>query len=163
MRTNSTNKAAFERMERVSRILAKRYRGQSLADIGAAEGVTPQAIHSLIQRALGQMPQQATTEIRLLEANRLDAMQSALWPQCLLGDHTAIDRVLAIMKRRAAMLGLDLQTGYYSREDGDGGDRVVKVEILGNPQIDRVRWLEERSERLRELEGSAPPTTGTLQ
>ena len=82
MRAKRTSKAEFERMERVSAILALRYSGKSLADIGAEQvpPVSAQAIHALIGRALGHMPQQTTAEIRLLEANRLDVMTSALWP-----------------------------------------------------------------------------------
>ena len=118
--------------------MALRYSGKSLADIGAEQvpPVSAQAIHALIGRALGHMPQQTTAEIRLLEANRLDVMQSALWPACLLGDLGAITTVLKIMCRRAAMMGLDLQRGSsYGREDGDGdGERVVRVEIVGNPE-----------------------------
>ena len=60
------------------------------------------------------------------------------------------------------MLGLDLQPGYFSRDDSDT-DQVVRVEIVGSPEKERVRWLEERSERLRELEAGDAPTTGTLQ
>ena len=159
-----TGKAEFERMQRVSMILAKRYSGMGLAQIGAEQvpPVSAQAIYSLIQRALGHMPQQTTAEIRLLEANRLDVMQNALWPACLLGDLGAITTVLKIMCRRAAMMGLDLRYGSsYGREDGDGdGERVVRVEIIGNPEPQRVKWLEDEVIRLRALtEGTAP--TGT--
>ena len=95
-----------------------------------------------------------------MEAMRLDELQNAIWPQALLGDIAAIDRCLAIMKRRAAMLGLDLQPrGFYGREETDG-EQVVRVEIVGNPEIERVRWLEAERERLLALtEGSAPPST----
>ena len=139
MRAKRTSKAEFERMERVWAILALRYSGKSLADIGAEQvpPVSAQAIHALIGRALGHMPQQTTAEIRLLEANRLDAMQNALWPACLLGDLGAITTVLKIMCRRAAMMGLDLQRGStYGREDGEGRRRAVRVEIIGNPEIE---------------------------
>jgi hypothetical protein len=155
----STKKSGFARMQRVSAILAKRYSGKSLADIGAEEGVSPQAIHSLIQRALGQIPQQAVADIRILECGRLDELLAAIWPAAKLGDIAAIDRVLAIMKRRAAMMGLDLQPGYFSREDGDGdADRRIQVEIIGNPEPQRVAWLEWERERLLALtEGSTPP------
>lgn len=142
--------------------MAKRYSGQSLANIAAAENCTIQNISQLIQRALGHMPQQSVAEIRLLECGRLDELLAAVWPAAKIGDIAAIDRVLAIMKRRAAMLGLDLQPGYFSRDDSDT-DQVVRVEIVGSPEKERVRWLEERSERLRELEAGDAPTTGTLQ
>ena len=60
-----------------------------------------------------------------------------------------IDRCLAIMKRRAALMGLDLQRGvYFGGTDSDADPQAIRVEIVGNPQIDRVRWLEEERERL---------------
>ena len=98
MRAKGTSKAAFDRMERVSAILALRYSGKSLAEIGAKQvpPVSAQAIHALIQRALGQIPQSATADIRLLECNRLDMLQASIWPAAMLGDIAAIDRVLAI-------------------------------------------------------------------
>jgi hypothetical protein len=158
----STKKAGLAKMQRVSKILAQRYSGMSLADIGAEEGVTPQAIHALIQRALGQIPQSSTADIRLLECSRLDVMTEKLWPAVLMGDLGAITTVLKIMCRRAAMMGLDLQRGSsYGREDGEtDGERVVRVEIIGNPEPQRVKWLEDEVIRLRALsEGSALPST----
>jgi hypothetical protein len=170
MRAKRTSKAEFERMERVSAILALRYSGKSLADIGAEQvpPVSAQAIHALIGRALGHMPQQTTAEIRLLEANRLDVMTAVLWPAVLLGDLGAITTVLKIMCRRAAMMGLDLQRGFsFGREDGEEIDpSTIKVEIVGNPEIARVRWLEEERERLLALTQSMAPrddTPTTLQ
>jgi hypothetical protein len=159
LRGMRANKTSYERMQRVSAILAKRFSGKSLADIGAEEkpAISPQAVQQLIGRALAVIPKQSTDQIRLLEAGRLDAMQNALWERCLAGDIGAINTALRIMVRRAAMLGLDLQPG-FGREDGDPG--VVRVEIIGNPEIERVRWLEAERERLLALtEGSALPST----
>ena len=156
------NKTSYERMQRVSAILAKRFSGKSLADIGAEEkpAISPQAVQQLIGRALAVIPKQTTAEIRLLEANRLDAMTAVLWPAVLLGDLGAVTTVLKIMCRRAALMGLDLRYGSsYDREDGDSdGERMVRVEIVGNPEIARVRWLESERERLLALTEGTPPT-----
>ena len=162
MRGHRTSSAAFERQKRISNILNKRLSGQGLAEIAAAENCTIQNISQLIQRALGEIPKQSVADIRLLEASRLDAMQNALWPQCLLGDIAAIDRVIQIMRRRAQMLGLDKQPDgyYYGREDGET-DQVVRVEIIGSPEPQRLRWLEDERRRLMEasLAGDTPTTT----
>ena len=60
------------------------------------------------------------------------------------------------MHRRAKLLGLDLQPS--PRLDAgpvdETGRPVVRVEIVSDPEIKRLAWLEERSERLRELEVS---------
>lgn len=49
----------------------------------------------------------AAGSVRDLEVARLDMMLSALWPKALKGETLVIDRVLRIMERRAALLGLD--------------------------------------------------------
>ncbi len=156
------NKTSYERMQRVSAILAKRFSGKSLADIGAEETppISMQAVQQLIGRALSAIPQQSTADIRLLECNRLDMMTAVLWPAVLLGDLGAITTVLKVMCRRSALLGLDLQRpGYFGREDGEEVDpHTVKVEIVGNPEIAKMEWLESERERLLALVNETPPT-----
>jgi hypothetical protein len=158
------NKTSYERMQRVSAILAKRFSGKSLADIGAEENppVSGQAIQQLIGRALAVIPKQSTDQIRALECSRLDAMQNAIWPAALAGDIACIDRVIQIMRRRAQMLGLDKQPGYFSREDGDGEPTQIRVVIEGDPEVARIRWLEDERRRLLALTEGSTPTTGTL-
>jgi hypothetical protein len=41
------------------------------------------------------------------EIPKLDALEQAVWAKAMAGDNRAIDRVLAIMQRRAALIGLD--------------------------------------------------------
>jgi hypothetical protein len=161
-----SNRASLDRQMTAHKLLQKRLRGMSLFDIGQEEtpSCSPQNITQLIHEALADLPEQSLDHIRALEADRLDAMQVALWPQAEFGDIAAIDRVLAIMKRRAAMLGLDPQPGYFSRETGEtsDGDQVVRTEIIGDPEVARVRWLEAERERLLGLTATVPPT-GKLQ
>jgi hypothetical protein len=161
-----SNRASLDRQMRAHKLLQKRLRGMSLFDIGQEEtpSCSPQNIAQPIHEALANLPEQSLDHIRALEAARLDAMQAALWPQAELGDIAAIDRVLAIMKRRAALLGLDPQPGYFSREAGEtsDGDQVVRTEIIGDPEVARVRWLEAERERLLGLTATVPPT-GKLQ
>jgi hypothetical protein len=45
--------------------------------------------------------------LRGLELERLDALHAACWPAALAGHLRSIDTVLRIMRRRAALLGLD--------------------------------------------------------
>jgi hypothetical protein len=154
------NRTSYERMQRVSAILAKRFSGKSLADIGAEENpaISPQAVQQLIGRALAAIPRQSTADIRLLEASRLDAMQAALWPAALAGDVQAITTTLKIMVRRAALLGLDLQRPVWL-SNGDGDDpQAIRVEISNNPQIERIKWLEAERERLLAMTEGTPPT-----
>ena len=47
----------------------------------------------------------AVDEYRRLELDRLDALQTALWPQALVGD-MAVNTVLRIIEQRTRLLGL---------------------------------------------------------
>jgi hypothetical protein len=61
----------------------------------------------LVQGALKQIVQEPAEEVLRLELSRLDAMLLGLWPKAKTGDGLAVDRVLRIMDRRSAYLGLD--------------------------------------------------------
>jgi hypothetical protein len=73
-------------------------------------GVTKQTAHQLVLRAFGELREklaETAEQVLTLELQRLDALTEALWPTATAGDPQAIDRVLRIMQRRAALLGLD--------------------------------------------------------
>jgi hypothetical protein len=61
------------------------------------------AVESAIQRTL----QEPADEVRKLELERLDKLLLGLWPAASKGDCRAVERVLAVMDRRARYLGLD--------------------------------------------------------
>jgi hypothetical protein len=165
-----TSKRAIESDMRLSLILSKRVTGMSLRQIGQEENppVSFQAVAQLISRAVSEMVAEPLEEVRRLELFRLDKLLAAVWDPAMAGDIAAVDRCLAISARRSRLLGLDKQVGGYAygREDGDG-DPVIRLTIERDPEPQRIKWLEERSERLRALEAGetpAPPTsTGTLQ
>jgi hypothetical protein len=63
---------------------------------------------------------------------------------------------------RARLLGLDLQTGRALRFGPSGpyeeiDPKTIEVEIIGNPEMERVRSLEE--ERIRPLAANDPEAT----
>ena len=156
-----TSAKAIEREMRLSRLLAKRVTGLSLRQIGQEESppISLQAVAQLIGRAVSEMVAEPLEEVRRLELFRLDRLLAAVWEGAMGGDIACVDRCLAIMTRRSRLLGLDRQPNAYGREETDG-EQVVRVEIVGNPEIARVRWLEAERERLLALtEGSAPPST----
>ena len=49
---------------------------------------------------------EATNELRLVEQQRLDALQLALWPRATAGDVKAVLAVLRLMERRSRLLNL---------------------------------------------------------
>jgi hypothetical protein len=63
--------------------------------------------HKAVQVALKKTLQEPADELRTMEVARLDQMLLGLWPKAIKGDTWAVDRVLKIMERRAALLGLD--------------------------------------------------------
>lgn len=164
-----TSAEGIKRQMQLSQFLADRLRGQSFREIGEAQtpSISPQAVHKAISAALKGVVAEPVGQLRAMEALRLDELQSAIWPAAMLGDIAAIDRVLSIMKRRAAMMGLDLRPALYGDNDGEAivDPSTIKVEIVGNPEIERVRWMESEIIRLRALtEGVIPiePPSTTL-
>jgi hypothetical protein len=164
MAARQTGKAGFERQMRVSKILTKRIGGMSLKEIGEQENppISMQAVHQMIKRVLSERVTETLDQARTLELMRLDQLLGAIWPQAMAGDTTAVDRVLAIMQRRARLMGLDLQPrGGWSGSDSDVVDApAIRVEIVGNPEVERMRWLEE--ERIRLLEAAILEPTGAV-
>jgi hypothetical protein len=104
----------FERTEEQAHLdtaaLRLRSLGFSYQAIADQTGVTKATAYNRCQRALAAIPAEAVDEFRRLEGQRLDlllekAMEKALSEEK--GALFAIDRVLAIMDRRAKLMGLD--------------------------------------------------------
>ena len=137
-----------------------------MAEIGAAEDppCSAQNVHQMVKRVLVARTSETLEQARHLDLMRCDQLLAAIWQNALNGDIACIDRCLAIMVRRARLLGLDIQPSLrfsdHDMEVDESGRPIVKVEIVGDPEAKRVQWLEGRSERLRELEaaGAIIPT-----
>ena len=63
--------------------------------------------HNAVVSAMRRTLQEPSDEVRRLELERLDKMLFGLWQAATKGQWLAKDRVLAIMDRRAKLLGLD--------------------------------------------------------
>lgn len=87
--------------------------------------------YKAVQRALRRTLQEPADELRSIEADRLDRMQFAVWAKAMGGDLGAIDRVLRIMDRRAALLGLDVPaaTGGRGAENLDAEIEALVAEL----------------------------------
>ena len=110
--------------ERDARIFKMRQAGMSASDIAKRFGVSVTVVQKAIQRQLEKLNREtlmAYPEVLRLELERLDALQSALWPmtqhrKVKLDDGTevqvepdmkAIQTVLSIMKQRSQLLGME--------------------------------------------------------
>ncbi|MCQ9378820.1 hypothetical protein [Methyloversatilis sp. XJ19-49] len=105
---NSKSKAT--RAARESEVFEMRKGGATFEKIGAALGVTAQRAHQIFERKLLEVRTktgQTAEQLRALEMQRLDDLQSFLWEKARKGNATAIDRILKIMERRARLEGLD--------------------------------------------------------
>jgi DNA-binding CsgD family transcriptional regulator len=90
--------------------LRLRREGLTHREIAARLGVAPATAYRRIRHALDEVNErnvEDATTLRSLEMLRLDELQNAIWQRATDGDVRALDRILAIMTRRAKLLGLD--------------------------------------------------------
>ena len=129
-----TGPKVIKDQERLNRVLALRTQGWTLKQIGEQEGVSNVRIHQLVVTALRQLVAEPGEEMRRLEQARLDDLQTAVWERAMNGDYGAIDRCLAIMERRAKLMGLDAprQTlvGVGVASDGYDPPPSIRVEVV---------------------------------
>lgn len=104
-----TDAKAIAAAERQQRALELRKAGMTLQEIAnQLDYAQPCGAYKAIKAALAKLPVQAVQELRDLESERLDALQVNIWMRALNGNVKAIQQVLAIMARRARLLGLDV-------------------------------------------------------
>ena len=107
----SANNASVKRIEaaeRQAKALALRKGGATYEQIASDLGyASASGARKAVVTSLRQIITEPAEELRHLELTRLDALLVALWPAASRGTLGAVDRVLKIMARRAAYLGLD--------------------------------------------------------
>lgn len=103
----------IERATRRAEAMTLRLAGVRVDQIAKQFGVTPRTIYAWCAEAVKDIPREQADEMRMLELDRLDALQQAVWRDAMRGDPRAVDRVLAIMGQRARYVGL-----YDPRADG---------------------------------------------
>ena len=94
------------------RLRSKGFTYQKVAD---TLGISKTAAYHRVQNALAAIPKEAVEEYRKLETERLDTMLERVMEKVTHDDGKsgflfAVDRALAIMDRRAKLLGLDSPT-----------------------------------------------------
>ena len=107
--------------ERRIQALAYRKAGASYRAIADTLAVSLAQAHDDVQAALAELAAEQRAEasdLRALEAARLDSLQAAVWQQALHGNLKAIQTVLRIMERRARLVGLDMQPERRHRQCG---------------------------------------------
>src|SRR3989442_14718582 len=101
--------------ERRQKSLDLRIAGARYRQIGAQLGVSPQTAYRDVQAALGELAplqNRKAEKLRELELERCDKLTLALWPKARAGDEKAVRAIVAVMDRRAKLLGIDTPQKY---------------------------------------------------
>lgn len=148
--TTSTIMTAAQRRQEVLKL---RIQGETFPEIGRKLGITKQAAHHHVSKALGELAKankDRTAELRMLEGERLDAMACVLWPRATdpqNPDLVAVDRMLRIMDRRAKLFGLDAPTKIApTTPDGEQSASTEStrwVYYMPKPCETEEEWLEQ--------------------
>lgn len=118
-RKKATTPVRIDRNRRLRDAMELRKAGISYVDIADRLGYkTPNAAYQAVKRAMSEMVTEPTSELRQMEVQRLTHLLMVLWPrahgrpakngqEAQPPDLAAIDRVLKIQERLAALQGLD--------------------------------------------------------
>ena len=111
---NRTTLKRIESAKRVEQIMNLRRQGWSLERIGEKckskrnpRGIGKSRVHAIITEYLDKTERESTEQVRKLELDRLDELQSAWWQKAIDGDPIALDKVRALLGDRARLLGLN--------------------------------------------------------
>jgi hypothetical protein len=130
--------------ERKRQAIAMRRTGATFEDIGRALGISTQAAHKAVKRALAELAAMTMDEaasLRALELDRLDRMQAAIWRNVTSGNLSAVDRALRIMERRAKLLGLDAPAKVASTNPEGDEERPFGFLVLPEEIEDVDEWV----------------------
>lgn len=148
--------------ERDVRIFKMRQAGVPTAEIARRFGVTNGTVQSSIRRQLNKLSQEALLaypEVLQMELERLDALQSAIWPltqhrKVKMDDGTevsmepdmkAVATVLSIIDRRSRLLGME-QTNLNVSMDVRDTTQNVRAVLAGAPGVKTVEKFDAESE-----------------
>lgn len=97
-----------ERAEEVQQMLHARRAGASYAAIARQFGLNVKTVHEKVTAALRDIPKDEATELRALEAQKLDYAETRLQDHIRVGDVQAINALVRISESRRRLLGLDM-------------------------------------------------------
>lgn len=134
-----TSGLAITAAERQAQALEYRKMGWTHAHIAKHLGYASQSgAQKAVETALRRTIQEPADALRTLELERLDVLMSGVWPRASIGDPRSIVAALNIMRRRAALLGLDAPKKI--EHSGEINVRQIAAEIaaeFGRP-VDEV-------------------------
>ena len=106
---SATSPRRLEAIEKQRQALELRRAGATYEEIARAVGygTSRSAAYKAVMSAIHRVLQEPAEAVLVLELQRLDKLQMAIWSKAMAGDEKAIGRVLEIMGRRARLLGID--------------------------------------------------------
>jgi len=129
--------AKIAAQEKRAKALKLRAAGHTYEQIAKMVGYSDRgrAYHEM-QIAIADITKEPAAQVIEFEKIRLDALLVSIWQQATSGDVRALDRVLKIMERRSALMGLDApKRTETSVSAQDGAGHVVQV-LLASPEPD---------------------------
>lgn len=140
-------KAAQKRvqgLENREKAVEFRRMGMSYNDIGKQLGISKQACHQAVERALKALGENTTKDATLLrneELDRLDRLQLAAWPMAMKGSTQHMAQITKMMERRAQLQGVNLPQ-LIAITDSQGND-IMDVSKMTDEELDaRIRELQ---------------------
>lgn len=94
-----------------------RLAGASPATVARAYGCGLSTVYRWFKNAAYRHVSSDIEEQKALDLARLDVLLAGLWPKAITGAGFSVDRVLAIMERRAKLLGMDAPTTINVRHE----------------------------------------------
>ena len=118
MATALKTQSAYREAKAVEMMLAGKDFDTIAAELGYA---TRSGAWRAVQRALSKQREALAGEYLMLEIQRLDALQVALWDEAIAGDVKAALGCLRIIEQRMALLGLTPSKGRFGNQAGNRG------------------------------------------
>lgn len=109
-RPKSKGTKQLELLERQAKVVELVRAGYSQRQVAARLSISQAQVRrdvAAIRKEITQFAAQTLEAFRAMEIDRLEQMQQSIFPRAVDGDLKAIDAMLRIMQRRAALLGLD--------------------------------------------------------
>lgn len=134
-----TDQHAIAVVERRARAVELRKAGAGYGAIARQLGYKDRSgAYRAVKAALRELVREPAAELVTLELARLDDLLLALWPEARRGNVAKVDRVLKVMARRAALLGLDAPRRFAEVLDPRREAEAIAAEI-GKPElVDRI-------------------------
>lgn len=162
MSPNKIERAAME-----AEALAMRKNWSSFAEIGAKFGMSEAAAWMMVNRVLKRDAEARAKNldaVREMEINRTEVAMQAVWERVLAGEDGAIKSLDTMMKRKAALLGLDAPAKSaveVSNPAAEAEARARKRAMAADPEAARLlQELAARQAALAPVE-SPPDADGT--